>query len=297
MRNIFLFICILIINVTTSIAQENFPLYEDSLKKMSRRIIEPEHDFERLALNLEFKRYFEHVLNMRGAMEYPFDSLTAVSRHMAPDGSFRIISWYVPLEKSNFDYFGFFQSSISETEHTTYELNDQASKLEEPIYQSLDHENWYGAWYTDLIHEKHHRKDYYLLLGWRGDNPLTRKRIIDPVKVMGRGRPSFGEPVFRYKDNRHRRIIFEYSAKTSMSMRYETQPVEGVKRPQEIIIFDRIAPTHSFLEGHYQFYVPETNIFDGFMFEDGKWIFITDIDAKNPERNPSVPPSSPKSSF
>lgn len=269
----------------------DFAFHEDSLKKMARKIIIPEHDFERLALNLEFKTYFEKVLQMEGSLDYPFDSLTTISRISAPNENFRIISWYVPLSNNQFEYFGFFQSVQSGKQYDIYPLTDRASNIEEPLYETLDHEKWYGAYYTDLIHKRYRRKDYYVLLGWRADNGLTRKRIIEPLRVLGKGRPSFGRPIFRYEENRHRRIIFEYSAKATMSIRYESQPIELGKRARDMIIFDRLAPTQSFLEGKYQFYVPETNIFDAFVFDAGKWEFIEEVDARNARRRPPPRPT------
>jgi hypothetical protein len=291
---IFLIVNIIFIQISISRNQTPFRIHEDSLKSMSRRILEPEHDFEKLALNLEFLKYFEEILQIEGSIDYPFDSLTTVSRLSAPDGSFRIISWYVPLAESKFEYFGFFQSRPSKNEHYLYPLNDKASSIKDPQFETLDHDNWYGAYYTQLIHERYRRRDYYTLLGWRGDNPLTRKRIIEPIRLLGKGRPSFGNPVFRFENNRHRRIIYEYSAKVSMTMRYESHSLEPGKRAQDIIIFDRMAPTHSFLKGNYQFYVPETNIFDGFTFDSGKWVFVSDIDAKNPRRRPLPRPAPPR---
>ncbi|MFW5663479.1 MAG: hypothetical protein ACOCYD_00415 [bacterium] len=275
--------------------QNNFEFHEDSLKRMMQRIILPEHDFERLAINHDFKTYFEKVLQEEGAFHYPFDSLTVVSRITAPDESFRIISWYVPLQNGQFEYFGFFLSPHSKGEgHQLYNLTDKVTELSNPSFETLDHENWYGAYYTQLIHKKHRRKDYYLLLGWRADNPLTRKRVLEPIQVMGKGRPSFGKPMFRYDNNKHRRIIFEYSAKASMVIRYETHSLEQSRRPREIIIFDRMEPSHDFLKGNYQFYFPETNIFDAFMFDSGKWIFVPDVDARNPRRSPPPRPVAPR---
>ena len=57
-----------------------------------------------------------------------------------------------------------------------------------------------------------------------------------------------------------------------------------------MIVFDRLAPidtrngsTTADLTGQYQFYAPETNILDAFVFENGKWVFVKDVDARNPE--------------
>jgi hypothetical protein len=293
MRSFFALLMIIML-ADISYGQVDFRTHEDSLKRMMNRIAAETLDSEKLSLNEQFKEYFEKVLRLQGSMAYPFDSLRTVSRLSTPDGSFRIISWYIPLSESQFDYFGFFQSRLTKNEIVLHELTDKALDTEEPSFAGLSHQNWYGAWYTHLIHEKHRNKDYYLLLGWRGDNALTRKRIIEPVKVMGKGRPAFGEPVFRFENNRYKRIIFEYSAKVSMSMRYEPHIIGSSRRPQQVIIFDRMAPMHDFLTGHYQFYVPETNIFDGFVFEEGRWIFVKDIDAKNPNRRPVPRPTAPR---
>lgn len=284
-------ICILI-GGKPLIAQQNFAAYEDSLKILMQKITQPQHDFERLTYNYEFKKYFEKVLRFEGSADYPFDSLTTVSRLTAPDESFRIFTWFVPLEEGKFEYFGFFQHRFDRRNQVElYTLTDGAARLEQPQYETLDHENWYGAYYTELIHKRYKRNDHYVLLGWRGDNPLTRKRVIEPLSIMEKGRPSFGKPVFLYQDNKHRRIIFEYSARATMAIRYEAHMINQSRRAQDVIVFDRMLPTHDFLKGNYQFYVPETNIFDGFLFEDGKWHFIQDVDARNPRRRPPAQPA------
>jgi hypothetical protein len=262
-------------------------MYEDSLKKLATSIIEPANDFERLTINHEFKTLLKNALEMDNSFAYPFDSLVTVSRLTSPDGSFRIFTWYVPLQNNRFEYFGYFQSHDSRrNESQIFTLTDRGAEEDDFVNKSLDHENWYGAYYLELVHKRDRRNDYYLLLGWRADDHLTRKRIIEPIKQLGGGRPSFGQPVFRYKDNRLRRVIFEYSARVSMSMRYESHPVERGRRSTDMVIFDRLGPTQDYLVGHYQFYVPETNIFDAFVFDDGKWIFTPDIDARNPRRTP-----------
>jgi len=57
-----------------------------------------------------------------------------------------------------------------------------------------------------------------------------------------------------------------------------------------MIIFDRLSPidprTSKYsanLEGQFQFYVPESNIYDAFIFENGRWNFVKDVDARNPK--------------
>jgi len=283
----FLLLIVSILSITRLEANNNrFREAEDSLKNIAKRMINYQNDFEKLSANLEFIELFGQILKEPDSFYYPFDSLTTLSKLRAPDGSFRIYTWYVPLENSQFEYFGFFQSKPSRNEFYLFALDDNANKISDPQFETLDAENWYGAYYTQLIYKHYRRDDHFILLGWRGDSPFTRKRIIEPVEITSKGRPSFGRPVFKYKNNLHRRVIFEYSARVTMAMRYEEQPNSPGGRPKDMIIFDRMSPTQSFLQGNYQFYVPETNVFDGFAFDDGKWIFIQDVDARNPRRRP-----------
>jgi hypothetical protein len=288
LKNIFLFLFAgLMLKGINSRAQESdyFIQMEDSLKILSFKIVEPIHDFERLSVNNDFKDLFLKVLEKEGSFDYPFDSLSNVSLLKAPDNSFRIITWYVPLPESSFEYFGFFQVKDERRgDVVIYPLMNVEREPDDLLYQQFSPESWYGAYYYQLIHNRHEREDYYTLLGWRSDNLLTRKRVIEPIRTAARGKPVFGIPQFTYENNRYRRVVFEYSAKVSMSVIYDRQLLKGSRRPKNMIVFDRLMPTHPQLKGHYQFYFPETNVFDAFVFENGRWVYYPGIDARNPEK-------------
>jgi hypothetical protein len=276
------------------VSQTDFKVHEDSLKRLSLRFPVLDEDEQRKAVNNQFREYFELVLGMDGSFQHNFDSLTTVSVLRSPDARFRIISWYVPFRRDNFEYFGFFQTAHPENgNNILIPLADNGTYEEEPRFKSLDHEQWYGAYYSDMIHHRHNQQDFYTLLGWRGDNPLTRKRIIESLTITDQGMPVFGNPVFLYGEKQNHRVIFEYSAKVSMIIRFDDYIFDGSRHSERIIVFDRMAPTHSFLEGHYQFYVPEMNIFDAFRFIDGRWVFTEDIDIRNPLRRPPPRPVPP----
>ena len=55
-----------------------------------------------------------------------------------------------------------------------------------------------------------------------------------------------------------------------------------------MIVFDRVSPLTPGLEGQYQFYVPETDTYDAFVFEKGVWQFYGDVDARNPKEKNKV---------
>ncbi len=284
---LFLVFFLLSITIYKTAAQVNndFIQLEDSLRKVANRIIEPKHDFERLSINEDFKNLLQKVLEKEGSFDYSFDSLTTVSFLTAPDKSFRIITWYVPLPESKFEYFGFFQVKDDRRgDIVIYPLMNMERVPDDLIYLQLSHENWYGAFYYQLIHNRHNKEDQYTLLGWRGGNQLTRIRVVEPLRTAARGKPVFGIPQFTYQNNRYRRVVFEYSAKVSMTLKYEKHFLQGSRRPKNMIVFDRLMPTHPNLEGHFQFYFPETNIFDAFLFENGRWVYYPEIDARNPRK-------------
>ncbi len=288
-----LFFAAIFVNIVSAshIYAENtkkFMETEDSLINIATLIPNLTHDFEKLSLNEKFTDLLYSALEKEGSFYYPFDSLTTVSVLTSPDEVFRIITWYIPLSDGTFDYFGFFQAKDDRRgDIVLYTLqNDYFADYEEKggvEYLQLSHENWHGTFYYEVIHTRHEREDYYTLLGWRGDNPLTRKRIIEPIRLGERSRPVFGIPLFTYKDNRLRRIVFEYSANVSMYLAYDRQLIRGHRRPTNMIVFDRLEPSHPRLEGHRHFYFPETNIVDAFLFEEGRWVFYEEIDARNPD--------------
>ncbi len=242
-------------------------------------------DDERIKQNGKVYDFFLEILEKEGSFEYPFDSLETISVLKSPDERFRIITWYVPLTDGSFNYFGFFQVRDDRNDRCrVYELIDRSEEINDLEYKKLDHKNWFGAYYYELIHNQYDGKDYYTLLGWRGNSPVIRQRVIESLRVSPGGEPFFGKQVFQYKDNLNKRIVFSYSARVSMALNYDRLFIEyngGLeKHPARLIIFDRLVPMNEYLEGHYQFYAPEGNVFDGFVFEKGRWVFIPDVDAR-----------------
>jgi hypothetical protein len=116
-------------------------------------------------------------------------------------------------------------------------------------------------------------------LGWKGDNPLTRKRVIEPL-VFVSGKPNFGDQVFEIGEHKPFRVVFEYSRQVSMSLDFEPMYQKSNNQFIPMIIFDRLVPTHQSMAGRYEHYVPEVNVFDGLEFQNGIWMFIPDVDVR-----------------
>ena len=80
------------------------------------------------------------------------------------------------------------------------------------------------------------------------------------------------------------RIVFEFSARAVFTLRYIAE--------QQMIIFDHLSPAKPEYLGDFQFYGPDSS-FDGFKLENGKWIYVRDLDLRNPRRERPKPVDAP----
>ncbi len=258
---------------------------EDSLSALAWQIVVPPDDKGRLENNRQFTAYFKEVLQLPGAFDHPFDSLQTVSFLYSPGRDFRIISWYVPLQGQQFEYFGLLQfSKSSENGDSLIVFSDASRHINGREQGELDAGSWYGAFYYQISCHPLATGDICALLGWKGDNPFTRKRVIEPLTIQ-QGRPVFGKAVFDQEFETAHRVVFEYSARVSMSLDIEQELVYRGEPLNEVIVFDRLVPAVAGMEGQYRFYVPEANVFDGMVFEAGRWRLIRDLDVRMPDRD------------
>jgi len=265
--------------------KELFRIAEDSLKILAPKILFSKDDFVKYNANERFMILLESTLLSEKSFNYPFDSLKTISKLTSSDNKFRIFNWNLPKSDGTYEYFGYIQVWNSRLKkYDVLKLEDKSDEIQSPDTKTLDNLNWYGALYYKLIETKYHGKIFYTLLGWDGNNIESCKKIIEVVSFNSKNKAVFGASIFKMdkKDKKiYKRIIFEYSASASMSLKYEKQFRSNGKDKTRMIIFDRLSPQDPALTGSYQFYVPETNIFDGFIFKNGKWNLIKDVDARN----------------
>lgn len=278
----------------------------DSMKIIAPLIRNAPTDPERYFVNDLFIKLLDEALSIDWKMHHVWQEMEGVSILTSPDKRCRIFTWFIPLSSGNYVYQGVIQSyNERQKRYTAHWLVDQSEKITQPEHALLDANNWFGALYYELIPVSTSSNTYYTLLGWDGHDNLSRRKLIEILSFRSNGIPVFGYHLFRQKNQKNRRIIFEYSAKTSMALRYDRQAYterfrkkgKGIVEKQhfeEMIVFDRLMPMHPSMEGQFAFYVPETNIVDGYIFQNGRWNFIPNIDARNPapkKRKPITNPS------
>jgi len=272
-------------NVVDSIAQiPQFKSEIDSvnliLLNLARDIIEAPNNPERISRNAIFADVLEQTLLADSLFNNDLESVVNVSVLYDDSRSFRIATWYVPLFNGTVVFHGFYQTPTTPgREARLVTLNDRTRQVESNLQRTLDPRNWYGAYYYELIQVQHHGSDQFVLLGWKGDNPITRKRVIEPLIITESG-PTFGGQFFEIGDHRPFRVVFEYSRRVSMSLDYEPYHQKSSGQSVPMIIFDRLVPSHPSMAGRHEHYVPAVNVFDGLEFHNGAWRFVPDIDVR-----------------
>lgn len=294
--------------------------YEDSIVLYSKKIMKERNDEQKIKYNDKLQIFVEKAIRQEYSIDYSFDTLNFVSVLTSDDKKLRILTWTLKTQDGHWKFYGFSQSYVKNTKSYKYhKLSDQTPKLRRSSSKTLSPKKWLGAYYYKVIQNKANGKVYYTLLGWKGYDKVTSMKVIEVATIRSTGDVVFGYPIFNIrefdyiKNKRSRRLVFKYSARVKMYLDYDIQSIHIEKKKKKknshkkqrgftaqnkevvekvkvktitksMIIFDRLEPTNQELEGIYEFYYPETNVVDALLFENNKWNYYPDIDARN---NPS----------
>lgn len=286
----------------------------DSLQYWGKILTQGDNDIKKYEANEHFKQILIRDLSLARAWEYNFDTLKFLSVQKPDKGDFKIFTWSLLLERGRCESQGvIIKYSQSLKRYKVIELADVKGSTESPEKETFKGGKWYGALYYKLITNKYKGEVFYTLLGWDGLNEMSQVKVIDILAFDSKDMPVFGKMVFRgMNKTAQKRVLFQYSDESVMSLNYDKQgytvkntkvkPQKKPKKPNNedalkadkkvttekrytvnLIAFNRLMPLRPDLEGMYQFYSPELNIVDGFLFSEGRWVFIKDIDARNHE--------------
>jgi hypothetical protein len=248
-----------------------FNKYQDTLQQISKKLFVLKNDSLKLLQNKKFSDKLEEVLLNELSFYFDFDSLKKDLQILkSEDNKVRIISWDINLKDGTYQYFGFIQSKNSKTgKYETFELNDVSETVKNAETYNGDHTKWYGMLYYKLID----CDNYYTLLGWDGNDKLTTKKIVDVLSFKPDGSPLFGKNVFTNIPKKYpKRLIVEFSGEGTISLKYHDK--------KNLIVYNHVAPPDPYLEGMYQYYVPDGS-FDGLEYKRGNWTYVPDVDIKN----------------
>jgi hypothetical protein len=213
------------------------------------------------------------TLQLPGSFEYAFQTLNALGKITSRDHHLRVFTWNVPYGDGSNTYYGFLQyRSNHDDAIRVYRLTDARSSISDPAMTALTRENWYGCLIYEIVEKKQAGITWYTLLGYNPENIFISKKVIDLLWFNDQHEPVFGKPVFHYQKRMQCRIVFEYSAKVTMSLKWNDR--------LDMIVYDHLSPAKPSYEGNYQFYGPDLS-FDGLRFDKGIWENVEDIDVRN----------------
>ena len=228
---------------------------------------------ERLHHNIE--DLFAGALLLPDAFTYPFDSLTKVGRITSRDNKIRVFTWELIRNDGSHTYYGFILCRRMNPENSLLiHLTNNKAEPDDPGMQVLGPSTWFGALYYEIIEGKWNDSPVYTLLGYDPHNIFTSRKIIECFYLKDGTVPVFGAPIFMMHNKVRNRVIFEYSARVSMSLRYDAT--------KKRIVFDHLSPSKPSFEGNYEFYGPDFS-YDAFAFIDNYWVLEENIDVRNRE--------------
>lgn len=251
----------------------DFLFFESRLQTLAGKILSAETDSLKEAANMLLIEDVEEVLLMKGSFQYTFENVDILSVIMSPDKKFKLYNWVVPKSNNTFEYYAYLQFYTKRKKEALYfKLKDVSSLVENEQYLTFTDGDWFGALYSDIIHTKFDKKNFYTLVGWDGNDASTTKRIIDVLYFDENDEPIFGAPIIKMNDGTRNRMVLEYSKKVSTSMTYNTK--------EEYIVFDHLEPLEGGQTGMFEIYVPSLS-YDGLTFKNGKWRLVEDIQIYN----------------
>jgi hypothetical protein len=278
LKNIYALISLLFVPVSVFLAQNtdttSIYKYEQLLTGLFNNLYNINNNSEKERINNEIIKNFKQALAIKESFTFPFDSLKNTGKIVSPDKRLRLYTWNIPFSDGTHKYFGFIQYyPLKAKDFAVYRLTDKKNSIESPEEKTLSDTNWFGALYYEIIETRHEGNTYYTLLGFDFNNFLTSKKVVELLYFRNDSIPVFGKPVFNYQNRLLNRIIFEYSSKVSMSLKYN--------KDLKMIIFDHLSPSKPSYKDHFMFYGPDFS-YNGLEFKDGIWNEIHDVDVRNP---------------
>lgn len=216
-----------------------------------------------------FTRTLVQALRTPHSFDFPFDSVIFVSRLYAPDSSFRIFSWQLMRDFTDFRYKGAIQMKTPDGSLKLIPLYDNRSFTANPVDSIRGPREWIGALYYDIIMTTHNNKKYYTLFGFEEHDARTRHKWME-VMTIENGQVQFGGRFFNYPEEPIKpaqpayRFYIGYKKEATASMRYN--------KDMNMVLFDHLISESNEPQIKYTL-IPDGD-YEGFVWRQGKWNYV-----------------------
>lgn len=239
-------------------------------------LLKGSNDSIRTEANEHFSALLDSVLQSAGGTELSFGQVRALSHARAENQKVRALTWLLQRERGNrYDYFGYLiLQPDPKLPARVIRLNQNKDLAREDLdFIKSDPSNWLGCIYYAIHVERYKKKDHYLLLGWAPQSTFTTRKLVEPLQ-FNTTKVSLGLAVIKAGGKTRHRMVFEYNAQATMSLRYHEK--------EKMIVMDHLSSSDPRPEarGMYQLYGPDLS-YDGLKFSKGNWLLLKDIDIRN----------------
>lgn len=252
--------------------QELVSFPDVDVKLLFDQLVQTENDRHKEALSNEIWERLSVLLNQKELFSNPFKGYERMSTLLSPDGVVKVCTWNIEYTNGDNAFFGGIAVHLNGNVRV-HQLNDSYRSIRSPEQANLTASRWYGCVYYELLENRYRGDTFYTLLGYNGNTAFSKIRVVEALAIAANGIPRFASAIFTDERRSRRRLIFEYSNRANMMLRYD----DGMR----MIVMDNLAPIDNMFENDFRYYGPDFS-YNGLRFERGKWVWYDDIDLRNP---------------
>lgn len=244
------------------------------LEKLFGRLLTVNKDSVRISVNDSIMSIVDSYVKSDTIFAHRFNNVRFLGQITSPDSIIKIVTWNLYLRDQPGRYYLYMIRKFPETNsRKVYRLfaeYDSSAILTDTIYRES---NWYGALYYDIRPQIISGKACWVLLGIDYGNFNITRKVIEVISFDRDDNIQFGLKSFLSDDRILDRIVFEYSATATMTLRFGGD---------DSVIFDHLVPFSPELVNDRKYYGPHYSN-DAYVLENGFWKFELNVDARNVE--------------
>lgn len=244
---------------------------EDSLKRLSLRIVQEPESADRMRADSLFVRALVRALLIPHSFNYPFDSLN-ISKLYAPDTTFRIFTWQVKKDEYVLWQKGAIQMRTADGSLKLIPLYDVSMFTGRPLDSARTNTNWIGAIYYRIIMKEYQGRKYYTLLGFDDFTVGSNKKWMEVMYFDAAGKPVFGGNFISFKEDS---IPKPTQARFSIEYKKDARAFFNYDPEMDLIIVDHLISETDEPDKKFT-YIPDGD-YEAFKWLNGQWVHVNKL--------------------
>lgn len=245
---------------------------EDSLRMLSKTLNTDSVQASRMKADSQFTRILVRALQIPHSFQFPFDSLSGISKLYAPDSTFRIFTWNLAYDDYYHRQRGTIQLRTKDGTLRMFPLRDVSEFTDFPADSVRDRMNWIGAVYYNIIRTQHAGKNYYTLFGLDPNGAMSTMKWIEVLHFSPKNEPLFGGPFFSYENDSIQKTP---GYRIQLEFKKDARVLANFIPDLKIILVDHLISENDDVDNKWT-YVPDGDQ-EGFEWKNGKWVHIDKV--------------------